>query len=613
MNTRLAPLPPPVALIDFPAPQGGRQRLGFSQPLTWLVATEPGQVRSTIDAAHGEALRGRWCVGWVAYEAAPAFDDHLPVHQAEPGQPLAMFAVFDQAWPWPDNTPPSTWQTTPWRSGLNAQDFTAQVECIRELIRAGEVYQINLTTPLRSELQPQAPDTALDYFHALHRSQPDGYAAYLDMASRPAPDTSLSNCPSHVLSMSPELFFHWQGEQITTRPMKGTAARGATPEADHAAALHLQTSDKERAENLMIVDLLRNDLSRIAQLGSVQVPSLFDVQALPTVWQMTSTVQARTRDGLRLSEVFAALFPCGSVTGAPKRRAMHHIAALEGAPRGVYCGAVGLMAPGGEVTFNVPIRTVVLKPGHAAWEARCGIGSGITLDATPEAEAQEWRHKQAFLKRAAQPFELLESLRLEEGSIPRMDAHLQRLAGTARHFGFPLDIGAARNALQRQALACPQGLHKLRLLVDARGLVTCEAAPVTASNPPITVALAKQAMPPADEFIAHKTTQRGAYAPFHAPAGCFDTLLWNAQGELTEFTIGNVAVKLAGEWFTPPLSAGLLPGVMRQTLLTEGRLRERTITLDELRHHAEGLALINSVRGWLDARLAPQDEPTAGD
>jgi para-aminobenzoate synthetase/4-amino-4-deoxychorismate lyase len=593
-----------VALIDFPAAQGDRQRLAFDPPLTWLVASELSQVRGVIDHAHEHARQGRWCVGWVAYESAPAFDDHLSVHPPEPGHPLAVFAVFEQAAPWPESLPTGAWQTTDWQSGLDTHDFTAKVEAIRELIRAGEVYQINLTTPLGSQLQPRAPDTALHYFHALHRSQPKGYAAYLDMAGVPAPTG-----PSQVLSVSPELFFHWHEGRITARPMKGTAARGSTPEEDHAAALHLQTSDKERAENLMIVDLLRNDLSRVAQVGSVQVPSLFDVQALPTVWQMTSTVQAHTLDGLRLSDVFAALFPCGSITGAPKRRAMHHIAQLEGAPRGIYCGAVGLMAPGGEVTFNVPIRTVVLKPDSTAWAASCGIGSGITLDATPEAEAQEWRHKQAFLKRAAQPFELLESLRLEQGHTPRLDAHLQRLAGTARHFGFPCDLDAAREALARQAQAHPQGIHKLRLLVDAQGDITCEAAPLADSTLPITIALASQPMPLADEFIAHKTTQRSAYAPFPPPAGCFDTLLWNAQGELTEFTIGNVAVKLAGEWFTPPASSGLLPGVMRQTLLAEGRLRERTITVDELRHQAEGLALINSVRGWLEARLATPNAP----
>ncbi|MBC7701111.1 chorismate-binding protein [Aquabacterium sp.] len=607
MSISAAPSPLPVALLDLPAAQGGRQRHAFGPALTWLVATDLAQVRSVIDAAHEHARQGRWCVGWVAYEAAPAFDDHLPVCPPEPDQALAMFAVFDQALPWPTTTHRGAWQTTPWQSNLSAHAFTAQVEAIHELIRAGEVYQINLTTPLSSQLEPKAPETALQYFHALHRSQPDGYAVYLDTAGQPS-TTGLS----HVLSVSPELFFHWRGDQITTRPMKGTAARGTTPHEDAAAARHLQTSDKERAENLMIVDLLRNDLSRIAQVGSVQVPSLFDVQALPTVWQMTSTVQARTRVGLRLSDVFAALFPCGSITGAPKRRAMHHIAALEDAPRGVYCGAVGLMAPGGEVTFNVPIRTVVLRSGsQPGWDARCGIGSGITLDATAEAEASEWRHKQAFLRRAAQPFELLESLRLEDGHIPRLEAHLQRLTRTARHFGFPLDAEIVRRALTQRAQAHPHGIHKVRLLLDAQGQATCESSPLATTALPIRVALAAHAMPVADEFIAHKTTQRSAYAAFSPPPGCFDTLLWNAQGEITEFTIGNVAVKLAGLWLTPPLSAGLLPGVMRETLLAEGHLRERTITVNELRQ-AEGIALINSVRGWMDAELMPTSLP-AGD
>ncbi|RZI86355.1 MAG: bifunctional aminodeoxychorismate synthase component I/aminotransferase [Rubrivivax sp.] len=602
----------PVALLDFPAP-GGRQRRAFGAPLAWLVAFEPTQVKSVIDAAHAQALRGRWCVGWVAYEAASAFDPSLPTCAPLAGEPLAAFAVFDQALPWPSAGALGNWQSAPWHSHLSSEAFVAQVDAIHELIRAGEVYQVNLTAPLTGQLTPPAPEVPLSYFHALHRSQPDGYAVYLDTASLPLP--AGAQAPSHLLSVSPELFFQWQGGQITTRPMKGTAARGANPEADAAAAQHLRTSEKERAENLMIVDLLRNDLSRIAQVGSVQVPSLFDVQALPTVWQMTSTVQARTRMGLRLSEVFAALFPCGSVTGAPKRRAMHHIAALEGQARGVYCGAVGLMAPGGDVTFNVPIRTVVLgQPDEHGWAARCGIGSGITLDATAQAEASEWRHKQAFLKRAAQPFELLESLRLDQGHIPRLEAHLQRLAGAARHFGVPLDTRAAEAELQALAQSHAQGVHKVRLLVDAQGRINVESSPLAPTAMPIQVVLAAQPMPPPDEFIAHKTTQREAYAPFAPPPGCFDTLLWSTQGEITEFTIGNVAVKLAGQWFTPPLSAGLLPGVMRETLLAEGRLRERSITVDELLQQAEGLALINSVRGWLDAELAAAPlPPTPGD
>jgi para-aminobenzoate synthetase/4-amino-4-deoxychorismate lyase len=391
--------------------------------------------------------------------------------------------------------------------------------------------------------------------------------------------------------------------------MKGTAPRLSDPVADQAQAQHLSTSDKERAENLMIVDLLRNDVAKVAEVGSVKVPSLFDVQALPTVWQMTSTVQARTRPGTTLSAVMGALFPCGSVTGAPKRQAMHHIARLEKAPRHVYCGAVGLMRPGGHVTFNVPIRTVAVHtpPPDAPWAAHCGIGSGITLDATPAAEWQEWQHKQRFLQRAVAPFELLESLRLHEGQLSRLPLHLARLHRAANHFGYRLDTHAVQAALTAVAQQHPTGLFKVRLRVGPQGQVQAEAAPLPAgpaTNAPRPVALATQAMPEADDFVWHKTTWRPHYEAFKPDAGVFDTLLFNAAGELTEFTIGNLALQLDGQWYTPPTRCGLLPGVMREALLADGTLQERVLPLSLL-GQAQGLALLNSVRGWVPVELTP--------
>jgi para-aminobenzoate synthetase/4-amino-4-deoxychorismate lyase len=609
----------PTALIDFPGdgPDAPRRRLRFERPQRWLVAHDPAQVAALLDDAHEAARQGQWCVGWVAYEAAPAFDPHLPVKALPPGAPYAVWAVFDQAQPWPEAPSPQAapWQVGPWASAWSEPQLHQRIQAIRELIRQGEVYQINLTSPLKAPFEagppteaPELPDTPqlLAYFAALQRSQSGGYAAFLD--SRAA-----CRGPGAVLSVSPELFFDWRAPDITTRPMKGTAARHASPEQDQAAKTHLHSSAKERAENLMIVDLLRNDLSKIAALGSVSVPSMFDVQALSTVWQMTSTVTARTRAGLRLSEVMGALFPCGSVTGAPKRQAMHHIARLESEHRGVYCGAMGLMAPGGRVTLNVPIRTVCIDtpPPLAPWRARCGIGSGITLDATPEGEALEWQHKRAFLHRADEPFELLESLRLDEGEIPRLALHLARLARSAQHFGFPWSDAHSsdiQSLLAQTAQANPQGVFKLRLLLDARGQAQVQCAPLPPMPTPIRIALAQQAMPQADDFIRHKTTRRQCYAPFAPPPGCFDTLLYNAQGELTEFTIGNVALHLGDQWFTPPLSAGLLPGVMRQSLLDQSVLTERTLMLDDL-SHARGMVLINSVRGWLEVDTIPAYTP----
>ena len=605
----------PTALIDFPDQTGTRRRLAFHQPSSWLVAHDPKQVPALLDEAHRAAKDGAWCVGWVAYEAAPGLDAHLPVKALPPGTPYAAWAVFTKAQAWPadngDTAPDAkdSWRAGPWDAALSDARLHQQVEQIRELIRNGEVYQINLTAPLRAAFEPEdkaAPTPALHaYFQALQRSQPGGYGLMLD-------GRAVARQPGAVLSVSPELFFDWDGDLLTTRPMKGTAPRAAELTQDQRAADHLRTSPKERAENLMIVDLLRNDLSRVAQVGSVTVPALFEVQALPTVWQMTSTITARTRPGLRLSEVFAALFPCGSVTGAPKRQAMHHIARMEGAPRGVYCGASGVMAPGGRVTVNVPIRTVAVHtpPPTAPWTLHCGIGSGITLDATPEGEAQEWQAKQAFLRRADQPFDLLESLRLQDGHIPRLDGHLARLARSARHFNHRWDEGvkaACIDALQALAHAHPQGIFKLRLLLDARGRPRAEAAPLPdAPAGPRPVVLAQHPIPRAerDEFIRHKTTQRAAYAPFAPPAGIFDTLLHNERGDLTEFTIGNLALQIDGQWFTPPLSSGLLPGVMREALLAEGRLQERVLTLRDL-PDAQGMALINSVRGWVEVVLSP--------
>jgi len=623
----------PTALLDFPGhggPDAPRQRWRFERPTRWLVAHDPSQVAGLLDAAHALSQQGLWCVGWVAYEAAPGLDPHLPVKALPPGQPYAVWAVFDQAQPWSGDeadvaspgasvgAAPLPWSLGAWQADMPPDAASTAIEKVHELIRAGEVYQINLTTQLHVAFDGQ-PAALWPWFMALRRSQPKGYGLMLDARAA-------CRVPGAVLSVSPELFFDWDGHTLTTRPMKGTAARGLDAAADQAAAQHLQTSAKERAENLMIVDLLRNDLSRIAEVGSVKVPSLFDVQALPTLWQMTSTITARSRSGLKLSEAFEALFPCGSVTGAPKRQAMHHIARLERSPRGVYCGAVGLMAPGGRVTFNVPIRTVCVHtlPPPAPWSAHCGIGSGITLDATAAGEVAEWHAKQAFLKRADQPFQLLESLRLDEGRIPRLDLHLQRLGRSARHFGWAWGEAheqRTRAALNALCLAHPVEVHKIRLLMSVDGHIDAQASPLSGpgsapqialanalanpaadDQPAMPVCLADQAMPPADDFIRHKTTRRQAYAPFSPKDGALDTLLFNPAGELTEFTIGNLALQLDGRWYTPALTAGLLPGVMRASLLAQGVLLERRLTLDDL-GRAQGMALLNSVRGWLPVQL----------
>ncbi|RZJ08150.1 MAG: bifunctional aminodeoxychorismate synthase component I/aminotransferase [Rubrivivax sp.] len=566
---------------------GERLRGGWSTPPSrWLKATRLDEVCAVIADAEGAARGGAWVLGGLRYEAAAAFDKVLATHAAT--APLAEFAVYETPpEPWADSVPSHT-GFLGWQDDL--ADADTAIERIRDYIRDGDCYQVNLTTRLRatSELNPE------QLFLALHASQPGGFSLFLREAG--------------VASVSPELFFDWRpvpGAKaswlLAAQPMKGTAPRGRDRVDDEAAQQHLRTSEKERAENLMIVDLLRNDLSRVAQLGTVRVPRLFELHALPTVWQMTSTVTAVSRAGLTLADAFAALFPCGSVTGAPKVRAMQVIRELEPTARGWYCGALGLIQPGGVATFNVPIRTVELH-GKAL---TCGVGSAITLDSDPSAEIAEWRTKARFLSRAEAPVEALETLRVEAGVAPRGEAHLARMQRTARHFGLRFSLAEARARLKAIATEHPEGRWRLRLTSDADGRFTHTLAALMPIAEPVWLALAEKPIAtegPGAEFLAHKTTRREAYAGFAKPGDAFDVILWNEAGELTECSFGNLAVQLGGQWFTPRLSAGLLPGVLRAELLAEGRIREARLTRDDLAR-AEGLAFFNSLRGWITAGL----------
>ncbi len=588
-----------TARIDFTQPldpAAPRLRHAFADPIEVLVARALHEVRGVLQAVHAAAQQGRWCVGYVRYEAAPAFDTALQVHAAD--GPLAWFAVYGGPQPWSDGAAEEGAAQVHWQAGHDRAAFDAALARIQQAIRAGELYQVNHTAPLTGSLQ--GSPAAL--FAALQRAQPGGYAAHIDAGDE------------QVLSVSPELFFDWRdapgGGDILARPMKGTAPRGATPEEDAANAERLRTAPKERAENVMIVDLLRNDLSRIAQPHSVRVPALFATEALPTVWQMTSDVRARTRAGTLLPDVFAALFPCGSVTGAPKVRAMQMIHALEGAPRGVYCGAVGVVRPHGAAgadglhrvaaTFNVPIRTVELQGD----QVRCGIGSGIVWGADPDAEWREWAAKRAFVERASAPFELLETLRLQEGVFVHQADHLARMQQAAAHFGFPWDGAAVHQCLQGLAQRHPHGAWRTRLLLNAAGQPHAEAFVLAPTPAPVRLQLADRPLDAAhSEWVRYKTTRRAHYAAFAPSApGVFDTVLYNAAGEVTESTFGNVAMLLDGSWVTPPLPCGLLPGVGRAVALRDGRVQEAVVRLADL-PRVQGWAFVNSLRGWLQARL----------
>ncbi len=578
---------PPGAL-----PQGSLAlKLAFGEPVRVLQTQRLDQVQGVLQAVHQCALQGQWCVGFVRYEAAAAFDRALATKAAR--GPLVWFGVYDAPLA-VDHDPAICAQPmqhatgqprVSWQPGLDRAHFDTAMGQLHQAIANGDLYQANYTT--RNTGQLHVPP--LELYAAMRQAQPGGFAAYIDTGDE------------QVLSVSPELFFDWHDGHLITRPMKGTAPRGRNPQEDAARVQALRDSPKERAENVMIVDLIRNDLSRIAKPFSVVVDGLCRVQALPTVWQMVTDVHADTRADMTLWDVFAALFPCGSVTGAPKVSAMQWIADLEDSDRGVYCGAVGVVRPGGSATFNVPIRTAEVQGTHI----RAGTGSGITFDAQSDAEWQEWQDKQAFMRRASQSFEILETFALRHGEYVNVAAHLARMRLAAQHFGYPWDSVSIQRVLADLQRAHSSDAWRIRLLLDAQGRPTAQAFALHSTPSPVRLQLAAQALPVDDaDFVHFKTTRRAHYDRFtpEDPA-VFDTVLWNVRGEITECTRGNIAFLLDGQWLTPATHCGLLPGVGRAHWLAQGRIREAVIHRQDLRG-VQGLAFVNSLRGWLDAEWA---------
>jgi para-aminobenzoate synthetase/4-amino-4-deoxychorismate lyase len=563
--------------------QDGRRWRRYLRPVATLAAHESGEVAEIVRSVEAAVeARGLHAAGFLAYEAAAAYG--LDVRAPRPdGPPLAWFGLYEQVeeMAGPPAPPPDRPSLGPWQAALDASAHAAALGRIQERIAAGDTYQVNFTFPLRAPFLGDPWPT----FAGLVRAQRASHAAYLDLGQ-------------HVIaSLSPELFFRREGRRLLARPMKGTSRRGPTPGEDDALAARLRGSEKDRAENLMIVDMLRNDLGRVAELGSVRVASLFDVERYPTLLQMTSTVEAQSR--VPFADLLAALFPCASVTGAPKVRTMRLIADLEPGPRGIYTGAIGTLDPGGNACFSVAIRTLVIDRDRG--EAEYGVGSGIVADSVAADEYAECLLKARVLEE--KPFRLLETLRWtpEEGYF-LLEAHLERLLASARHLGGYAAEAALRDALARfaQTLARPS---RVRLLVDLDGLATLEAAPLPEPlGRPLRLGLAAGPIDTDSPWLYHKTTRREVYdAAQSARPDCDEVLLWNARGEATEGTRSNLVVELPDGRVTPPVASGLLPGTLRAELLASGDLRERVVRLEDL--PGRRLWLINSVRGFDEARL----------
>jgi para-aminobenzoate synthetase / 4-amino-4-deoxychorismate lyase len=556
---------------------------------TVITAHSPDQVIPALAAVEQAVARGRHAAGYVAYDAAAGLNPDLPV-SGQDTMPLVWFGIFAQRL---DGTASSTGDTpvdctvSPLELALDKPAYLSAVGTIREAIGRGETYQVNFTTRQRF----QVDGDPFTLYRRMCRNQQSAFCAWLDLGTR------------QILSASPELFFALDGDLLTMRPMKGTAPRMPRSEEDLRQRDALAASDKERAENLMIVDLVRNDLSRIAGTGTVAVPSLFDVETYPTVHQMTSTVTARLRPEVGLTGIFQALFPCGSVTGAPKRRSMEIIAGLETVPRGVYCGAIGYVSPGREAVFSVAIRTAVIDT--ATGKAEIGIGSGITWGSDAGSEFEECLAKGAFLTRCADEFSLIETIRHDREGYLLLERHLRRLAGSAAYFGFSCDIDQLRSRLSDLG-ATLDGAHKVRILLASDGTVRLEAALLlepAATGVPREITVSHTHIDPADPFLYHKTTRRELYEQeLRDHPDFYDVIFLNQLHHVTEGCFNSIVVSIAGELLTPALECGLLPGLLRAELIEVGAVREAVLTLDDLQN-ADRIWLVNSVRGWRECTI----------
>jgi para-aminobenzoate synthetase/4-amino-4-deoxychorismate lyase len=438
----------------------------------------------------------------------------------------------------------------------------------------------------------------------------DPFNLYRDLAigQRGAHNAYLDLGRFVVASASPELFFERRGDEVLLRPMKGTARRGRHRDEDRRLAAQLRSSAKERAENVMIVDLMRNDIGRVAEIGSVEVPALFTVERYETVLQLTSDVTARLRPGTGLVELFRALFPCGSVTGAPKASSMQIIRSVETTPRGVYCGAIGLVGPPDapvRARFNVAIRTAVVDT--ATGEAVYGTGGGITWSSEAAAEHDEVLTKAAVLRARPRTFELMETMRNEpRRGLRNRDRHLQRLAESAEHLGFRFDLLAAQEALTSRLGGCQAARVRIRLARTGALAVDVEQLPPLLSGP-VLLAFDDEPVDPEDMWLYHKTNWREPYDRRRdRRPDVDDVIMINGLGELTEVTRATLALKRDGRWWTPPVESGCLPGVERGRLLDLGVLHERVLLRDDL-DRAEGVAVVSSLRGWREALLRGED------
>ncbi len=572
----------------------------FRGPEQTLAARSLDDIPRVFAGIEAALRNGRWVAGFLSYECGAHFEPRAPRADAEvttpEGLPLAWFGVYDSPLtldPLVDGEDsrdePKVSRCAAWTEradktdlalAISAFDYRERLDRIKRYIEAGDTYQVNLTTSVKLPYTGRASDL----FSALLQNQPVAFGALLNLGE------------TQIVSASPELFFRVENGRITTRPMKGTAPRGKDLAEDAAMAEWLKADEKNRSENVMIVDLLRNDLGRICLPGSIQVDQLFAIERYRTLFQMVSAIHGQLQPGVDFYRIFKALFPSGSIVGAPKVRTMQIIGELELRRRGVYTGAIGFLSPQGNATFSVAIRTLVLRDGLA----EMGVGSGIVWNSDPIAEYEECLLKASFLKSSPAEFELIETM-LWEGEYSLLALHLERLAASAAYFDFRFDAERVLNELMVLGHSFGAGSRcRVRLLLNQSGVVTLSSSPLEARPGPLAVMVAEEAIDAENLYLRHKTTNRALYDRVHkeATAAGFDEAVFlNRRNEVAEGAIHNIFVEREGRWMTPPLESGALPGVFRRHLLeTRPNISEQRLTLEDLRM-ADRIFLCNSVRG----------------
>ncbi len=565
-------------VIDFRALG---ERYTFTQPIKELKTRDLAEVADLLAQVESYQEQGYYVVGYVSYEAAPAFEEKLAVHKAPLlGEYLLYFTVHDRV----ETSPiPLTYEEVDlpsrWQEETSAENYEEAIAQIHHHLRQGDTYQVNYTVQLKQNLSANP----FVIYNRMVVEQEAGYNAYVE------------HDEMAVISMSPELFFEQNDRELATRPMKGTTQRGVADQDDLDQASWLEQDPKNRSENMMIVDLLRNDMNRISEVGSEHVERLCQVEQYSTVWQMTSTIKSQLRSDVDLVEIFRSLFPCGSITGAPKIATMEIIKNLEPQPRGVYCGTIGLLLPNGRRIFNVAIRTIQLHQGKAIY----GVGGGITWDSTWESEYREVHQKAAVLYRKQARFQLITTGKISQKNLLFEDQHLERLTKASRYFAYPFNPENLRQKIEEECQVCDVNQdYRLRITLSKSGEMELSRqilAPLSQS-----FCKAKLCLQEADlnqSFTYFKTTHRP-----HLSLGEQEIIYHNAAGELLETSIGNLVLKIAGKLYTPPISQGILPGIYRQHLLETGQVKEKITTLEDL-NQAEAIYGCNAVRGLYELEV----------